>query len=562
MNSRSKYEVSTLENASTNVRADNNSSVQSSKVVKNVKKKQLSLRTKLAFSVGHVFNDLCASMWFSYLLTFLELVLRFESRMTGALLLLGQVADAIATPLIGIQSDKRYNFLLCRYGRRKIWHLIGTVLIAATFPFLFNKCLGCADRDQWLQFAYYGVFVTIFQIGWAANQVAHVSLITDLTPFSAERVELNAYRHAFTVISSICVYSITWVVLGVSEDNDTERQLGPQDAHLFRNIVFSVLPVGIAFSVIFHFFVKETNPETQETRQNQNTEDTGVPLEALDSYRPRSYSFDINALIHSNHAENNDSKIQRQSHGTDEGKLQFDSEIELNLAENHGEQHLTWKEWLKKLQFYEVAFVYMASRMFVNLSQVYTPLYLQDTLRLPRESIAIVPLVTYLSGFLSSLAMKPVSVKIGTKVTLLGGSIISIITCIWVFFGTTEAFISWQIYIVGGLFGIGGTTMLVASLAITADLIAHNTNSGAFVFGAMSFFDKLGNGAVVLLIQELNPKQNTAINTSDDWYHRSVLAFACGGSALLTLLGLLILSRSQHKLQTSESKAVLKVSEE
>ncbi|XP_076305410.1 major facilitator superfamily domain-containing protein 12-like isoform X2 [Tachypleus tridentatus] len=550
MNFRSKYEVSELENASTNVIVDDKSSVQSSNAFKNAKKHHLSLRTKLAFSVGHVFNDLCASMWFSYLLTFLELVLRFESRMTGALLLLGQAADAIATPFIGIQSDKQYNFLLCRYGRRKIWHLIGTVLIAASFPFLFNKCLGCADRDQWFQFVYYGVFVTVFQIGWASNQVAHVSLITDLTPFSAERVELNAYRHAFTVISSICVYSITWVMLGVSEDDDALRQLGPQDAHLFRNIVFSILPVGIAFSVIFHFFVRETNPGTQETRQNQNTEDKGIPLEALDSYRPRSYSFDISVLMHSTHAENNDSKIQRQPHSTDEddhgGQPQFNSEIALNITENHGEQHLTWKEWLKKLQFYEVAFVYMTSRMFVNLSQVYTPLYLQDTLRLPKESVAIVPLITYISGFLSSLAMKPVSVKIGTKVTLLGGSVISITTCIWVFFGTTEAFTSWQIYVVGGLFGIGGTIMLVASLAITADLIAHNTNSGAFVFGAMSFFDKLGNGAIVLLIQELNPKQNVAINTSHDWYHRSVLAFACGGSALLTLLGVLTLSRSQR----------------
>ena len=30
--------------------------------------------TKYSYGVGHVFNDLCASMWFSYLLVFFEKV--------------------------------------------------------------------------------------------------------------------------------------------------------------------------------------------------------------------------------------------------------------------------------------------------------------------------------------------------------------------------------------------------------------------------------------------------------------------------------------------------------
>ena len=47
--------------------------------------------------------------------------------------------------------------------------------------------------------------------------------------------------------------------------------------------------------------------------------------------------------------------------------------------------------------------------------------------------------------------------------------------------------------------------MLVTSLSITADLIGSNVESGAFVYGAMSFCDKLSNGAAVMLIQNLNP---------------------------------------------------------
>ena len=38
-------------------------------------------------------------------------------------------------------------------------------------------CSMCADQ----QMLYYPVFIVIFQFGWAAVQISHLSLITDLT---------------------------------------------------------------------------------------------------------------------------------------------------------------------------------------------------------------------------------------------------------------------------------------------------------------------------------------------------------------------------------------------
>lgn len=45
--------------------------------------------------------------------------------------------------------------------------------------------------------------------------------------------------------------------------------------------------------------------------------------------------------------------------------------------------------------------------------------------------------------------------------------------------------------------------MLVTSLGVCADLIGQNTGSGAFIYGIMSFTDKLSNGFAVMLIQYL-----------------------------------------------------------
>jgi len=60
-------------------------------------------KTRFAFSVGHVLNDLCASMWFTYLLVYFHLVLKFSDTLSGIILLIGQVADGLATPFIGLQ---------------------------------------------------------------------------------------------------------------------------------------------------------------------------------------------------------------------------------------------------------------------------------------------------------------------------------------------------------------------------------------------------------------------------------------------------------------------------
>jgi Na+/melibiose symporter-like transporter len=84
---------------------------------------KLSICQKLCYGVGHFLNDLCASMWFTYLLIYFHKVIDFSNSMAGTLMLVGQVADGICTPFIGYESDRTNGFR--NYGKRKTWHLIG-----------------------------------------------------------------------------------------------------------------------------------------------------------------------------------------------------------------------------------------------------------------------------------------------------------------------------------------------------------------------------------------------------------------------------------------------------
>ena len=292
----------------------------------------LSLRQRLAFSVGHVLNDVCAAIWFSYFLVYMHFVNRFHTTFAGVLLLIGQTADAIATPFVGIESDKDSDWWICKYGRRKSWHLLGTVCVLMSFPFLFNKCIECESSHESAQMVYYSAFIVVFQFGWASVQISHLSLIPDLTPFSNERVELNAWRYAFTVSSNIAVYVITWIVFHIGgKDNADNDQITPSDAFIFRDIVFIVMAIGLFFSVVFHLGVKE-RPQSGATTSSSST-------------------------------SNEDS---------------------IDFCLPSAETHLKWRNWLKESQFYKVALLYMGTRLCVNLTQVYIPLFLQDSLHLKK----------------------------------------------------------------------------------------------------------------------------------------------------------------------------------
>lgn len=171
----------------------------------------LSLPRKLAYGVGHVFNDLCASMWFTYLVLFFHKVALLGNTYAGLLILIGQVADAAATPFIGFLCDKTH----LRYGRRKFWHLVGTIMVGVSLFFFWHTCLPCQEHGStgnntftdtptdtptgtplaW-KIVYFSIPIVIFQFGWASVQISHLSLIPELTSDKNERVGLNAIRYA------------------------------------------------------------------------------------------------------------------------------------------------------------------------------------------------------------------------------------------------------------------------------------------------------------------------------------------------------------------------------
>ncbi|KAF5295273.1 hypothetical protein FQA39_LY13138 [Lamprigera yunnana] len=436
-------------------------------LVQNEPTRKIPFRLQLAFGVGHVLNDVCSSIWFTYLLVFLHLVLKFENWEAGLLLLVGQVADAVANPFVGYQSDQKDTLWICKYGQRKIWHLVGTICVLVGFPFIFLPCLN-PDSHKWAQLFYYSVFIIIFQFGWAAVQIAHLSIMPELSPDEHERTKLAATRYCFTVISNVLVYFTSWLIFGYDDGN--ERQVSSTDAPEFQKIVWSGLSVGIVCTIIYHCFIHEDNSSFDDHHQKNNTS-------------------------------------------------------------------LTLRQILGSLRYYQAAVVYMSTMLYINLTQVFVPLYLHETLDMSASSLAKIPLVIYLGSLATSFVVGGLNIYWGRKRTYIIGSCLGFVGCGWIYFrSTVEGFTSVEVYIVAILFGCTSSIILVTNLGVTTDAIGEKTGSGALVYGIMCFTDKLSNGIAVFLIQDFH-RFFPGIS-----YYGHVLTFVCGGALLLGFLGVVSLS--------------------
>jgi Na+/melibiose symporter-like transporter len=187
-------------------------------------KTTLKFLEKAGFALGHVYNDLCAGIWFSYTLLFMQGVLQMPGPEAGAMVMLGQVGDAIATPIVGMLTDK--------FSTKRRWHIFGTIIVLMTFPMIFAWCPGCQELPHWWQLTYFTIVILLFQFGWPVVQITHLAMIPELSRTQRDRSDLTATRYSGSICSNVVVYIVTWVVLHLN--TSYENKIVPGDSYKFR----------------------------------------------------------------------------------------------------------------------------------------------------------------------------------------------------------------------------------------------------------------------------------------------------------------------------------------
>ena len=198
-----------------------------------------------------------------------------------------------------------------------------------------------------------------------------------------------------------------WCWLGIDKDSST---FGPADANIFRNLALLTIGIGGFCSFLFHIMVKlepQRHGQGVITEQNLNPDNDGNEFERCDTVaipceeNPESPNF-VSSL---------------------------------HQTTTRSEKPMTVVNWLCEPRLYYVACLYTFSRLFVNVSQAYMPLYLNVTLGLPATYVAIIPMIMYISGIFIAIITKSASNRIGITITSGIYSCVGIIGCLWMHWG-------------------------------------------------------------------------------------------------------------------------------
>lgn len=207
----------------------------------------------MAYSVGHIVNDMTCTCWFTYLLLVMHKVHHMSEFNGGLVLLVGQVADAFATPLVGVLSDRSRGCPSLRLGRRTLFYFIGCIFVLVAFLFMFGMCLVCdiwPDEGETGLLIYFCVAAILYNIGFALVQVPHMSLVPELTPVDQERVVLNSGRYFFTIASNVMIYLLLLLFTsGIS--------VGDGEATKYTYMTYVTIGICVASSLVFLIITRE-----------------------------------------------------------------------------------------------------------------------------------------------------------------------------------------------------------------------------------------------------------------------------------------------------------------
>ncbi|ERN04444.1 hypothetical protein AMTR_s00133p00099940 [Amborella trichopoda] len=373
------------------------------------------------YGVGHMLNDITSSCWFTYILLFLTEI-GLSPRDAATVMLSGQVADGVTTIFVGELID--------RFGRFKLWHAGGSILVAISFSSVFGDCLSCevlGIDSPTLRTIGYSIFAAIFNVGWAATQVSHMSMVNCITLNSTSRVALTSCRNAFTMVANLSLYTIAFVVFKVingTTSDGIEKQ--------YRWIAYFSIFVGSCFVCLFLFGTKEPR---------------------LKQHSPR------------------------RSH-----------------------QRVLWNYWFQKILYYQVALVYVLTRLATNVSQALLAFYVIDDLHMTQSSKASIPAIIYICSFMASVTLQ--------EFEWTGRRLKSIFTAgaiLWIFSGAGILILPSKmcnfLYIIAIFIGVSNAFMTVTAVGMESFLVGRDLNGCAFVYGSLSFLDKISCGIALYTLE-------------------------------------------------------------
>lgn len=198
--------------------------------------KGLSVRRLLAFAGPAMPLAMLTTPVINYLPTFYVTEVGISLYWTGIAFMLANLWDGLTDIYIGSLSDKSRS----RFGKRKIWMLIGILPLMISIYYLFNAPVGSGKQ-------YLIVWISIFYVFWTVVQVPYMAWGAELTTSYSGRSRVFGFREMGTTVGIFLSAALPMLLLS----NDAKMS---EILRLLSYSIIVLLPILVFLSL---YFVKE-----------------------------------------------------------------------------------------------------------------------------------------------------------------------------------------------------------------------------------------------------------------------------------------------------------------
>ncbi len=115
----------------------------------------------------------------------------------GLILMVGRISDVITDPLIGYISDRTKG----RFGKRKPWIAVGTLILMISAYMLFNPEAGVTNT-------YLLVWAILLWLGWTMVNIPYYAWGAEISDDYDERTRITGWRQFFGFLGNVSVLFI------------------------------------------------------------------------------------------------------------------------------------------------------------------------------------------------------------------------------------------------------------------------------------------------------------------------------------------------------------------